>query len=195
MAANQNQSIENGGLLPANLSAPYESLSAAEINTLFTAYHGVKWSNQSDYVVRVYERRSGGLIAPSFSLLAMSASYPIATITGGTVQIGGVQMATIEGRENAEISLETYDFADGQIKKWIEAKSNQVVQRNGLHGLPDKYAFMVQIVHGVRQSKQNYSRLFMCRPSSCTTSLQTDGTGELERLSITFAQLDPFMGS
>lgn len=194
MADSARLGLDRGGLLASNDGAPYDLLTPIEIERLLAAYSGVKWASQCDYVVQVWQRRSGGLIAPLFSALVMSANYPVGSISGSTINVGGLQVATVEGRDNAEISIDSYDYANGDIKRWFEGKVNEVVKPNGLMGLPANYAIMIRIIHGIRQDKQNYSRLFMCRPASMNASLSTEGT-DLERLSMTFAQLDPFMSN
>lgn len=182
----------DGGLLPASKS-PNDLLSPDEIERILAAYSSLSWAGQADFVVRIYERNGAASAIPILSMLATSVSYPIMNVTGSTLQIGGLQIASITGKDNIEIQIESYDSLDGAIKKYFEKKSNAMVGKNGLVATPSKYVFFVQIIHGLRESKQNYSKLVMCKVNQVSTSKSVEGSGELEKLSISLAQLDPFM--
>lgn len=186
--------LADGGLLPASSQkSPNDLLSPDEIERILSAYSGTSWAGQADFVVRIYERDGAASAIPILSMLVTSVSYPVVNMSGSTLQIGGVQIATLTGKDNIEIQLESYDSTDGLIKKYFEKKANAMVGKNGLVATPSKYVFFVQIIHGIRDSKQNYSKLIMCRVNQVSTSKSAEGSSELEKLSISLTQLDPFM--
>lgn len=177
--------------LPASKS-PHDPLSDKDIELLFNVYKDVRWSIQYDFVVRLFEVGTNLQPLKLFSFMALSVNYPVASLNSSPAQIGVVEMAKDTSRTNAQISIETHDFVTGDIKRYFDKKAESTASRNGLGSVPAKHALFVQIIHGIRASKLNYSKTFLCKVGEVTTSMQYDGA-ETERLSIQMTEFDPFM--
>lgn len=135
-----------------------------------------------------------------FDLLALDVSYS-SSVAGEKAQIGSGVRDIVTGREAVEVQVTTIDDEVGSIKRWFEGKLNQIANLDGTFNPVSKYAFEIEIVHGiphdhgtepVRNSDklaQFYSRRLRVRAASIQHELSRRDQG-LAELQMTFTQLD-----
>lgn len=136
-----------------------------------------------------------------FDLLAMDVSYGPSTITGDKAPIGSAVMDKVTGTEATEIQITTIDDEAGTLKRWFSAKCGQVVNRDGTFNPQGKYAFEMEIVHGIpfdhgttpslpsEKVARAYSDVFRVRPVSIQYEMSRRDQA-LQELQMTFTQVD-----
>lgn len=136
-----------------------------------------------------------------FDLLALDVSYSSATLTGDKVPIGSSIMDKVTGIEAVEIQVTTIDDEAGSIKRWFDYKVRQVANRDGTFNVPTKYAFEMEIAHGVpyahgttpdftdEEKNRIFSEKYRVRAVSIQHELSRRDQS-LQELQMTFTQLD-----
>lgn len=140
-------------------------------------------------------------VAGMFDLLAVDVSYSSITLTGDKVPVGSAVMDKVTGIEATEIQVTTIDDETGTLKRWFERKCGQVANRDGTFNPPAKYAFEMEIVHGLphdhgvapalsaEKVDKVFSNKFRVRPVSITCEMSRRDQA-LQELQMTFTQLD-----
>lgn len=141
--------------------------------------------------------------------LALEVNYSDQQVTGDKRRIGGAQSDSVTSREPVEVQIVTYDKPDGVIKKAMRAKSKGAVHPDGTVGVPADYAVVVVIEHAFVKSddvepnevpeegaepRRSYVDRYLMRIAGVDfggLSRRDDG---LQEITITFQQLDTFMG-
>lgn len=136
-----------------------------------------------------------------FDLLAMDVSYGPSTITGDKVPLGSAVMDKVTGTEASEVQITTIDDETGTLKRWFQAKCGQVVNRDGTFNPQGKYAFEMEIVHGIpfdhgttpslppERVARAYSDVIRVRPVSIQYEMSRRDQA-LQELQMTFTQVD-----
>lgn len=140
-------------------------------------------------------------VAGMFDLLALDVSYSPASITGDKVAIGSAMMDKVTGTEAVEIQVTTIDDETGTLKRWFERKCGQVANRDGTFNPQGRYAFNMEIVHGLPHDHgtspslpadkvaRAYSDRYRIRPVSIQYEMSRRDQA-LQELQMTFTQVD-----
>lgn len=144
---------------------------------------------------------AGAGVAGLFDLLAMDVSYSPITLTGDKVPVGSAVMDKVTGIDPVEVQVTTIDDEAGTLKRWFEAKCGQVVNRDGTFNPQGKFAFEMEIVHGIPHDHgispalplenvaKAYSNRFRVRPVSIQCEMSRRDQA-LQELQMTFTQVD-----
>jgi hypothetical protein len=144
-------------------------------------------------------------------LLAMSVSYNPVAITGDTVKLGMLQGDSIQQSERVEVRMTFLDYSNGAIKRYLIAKKNRMVNRDGTANPPESYILMLTIYHldqtvgttkvgnkliGVfdeeKLLKGGQEQSYLVRVSALDIDLNKR-EDSLQELQVTFTQIDQFM--
>lgn len=140
-------------------------------------------------------------VAGMFDLLALDVSYSPVTITGDKVAVGSAMMDKVTGIEAVEIQVTTIDDETGTLKRWFERKCAQAVNGDGTFNPQGKYAFNMEIVHGLPHDHgispalpaDKVARAYSNRYRIRTGSIQCEMSRRdqaLQELQMTFTQVD-----
>lgn len=140
-------------------------------------------------------------VAGMFDLLAMDVSYSLFTLTGDKVPIGSAVMDKVTGIEAVEIQVTTIDDETGTLKRWFERKCAQAANPDGTFNPQGKYAFEMEIVHGLPHDHgisptlpaEKVAKVFSNRYRVRTASVQCEMSRRdqaLQELQMTFTQVD-----
>lgn len=130
-----------------------------------------------------------------FNMFATELSYSPFIVTGDAIKVGGANYDQVRGHEPSELTMTTYDDAEGSIKRWFAAHHHAATGRNGTVSEPGKYAIRIRIVHNAiteQKAEGRFESVGLFRPVNLEISLSRSESG-LEELQMTFAQLDTFM--
>ena len=139
----------------------------------------------------------GSIAVSSFDMLALDVSYG-PSIIGDHVQIGGAFIDKPTGRTPTELQVTTMDDEAGTLKRWFDAKMEQVVHTDGTFGLPAEYLVTFEIVHAVPSDEvpnqvRAYRKIMRMRAASAQIDLSRREQAVSE-LQMTFTQYDNFAG-
>lgn len=146
-----------------------------------------------------------------FDLLAMSVSYNPVAITGDAVKLGMLQGDSIQQSERVEIRMTFLDFSNGTIKRYLIAKKNRMVNKDGTANTPSSYLILLTIHHldqtigttkigkktigffdEEKLLKGSQEQSYLVRVSSLDIDLNKR-EDSLQELQVTFTQIDQFM--
>lgn len=145
-------------------------------------------------------------------LLAMGVSFNPIAITGDAIKLGMLQGDSIQQSERVEIRMTFFDHTNGVIKRYLSAKKNQMINKDGTANAPDSYTFDVLIIHlnqtvgttkvgkkliGVFDEdtliNKSYSKYkYKVRVSTLDIDLNKR-EDSLQELQVTLTEVDPFM--
>lgn len=140
-------------------------------------------------------------VANMFDLLALDVTYSPITLTGDKVPIGSAVMDKVTGIEAVEIQVTTIDDETGTLKRWFELKCAQAVNGDGTFNPQGKYAFEMEIVHGLPRAhgtipdlpadkvEKAYSNRYRIRAASIQCEMSRRDQA-LQELQMTFTQVD-----
>ena len=105
----------------------------------------------------------------------------------------GLQLSSLGVRENMLLNVSCYDRPDGLIRRWLLAKSYQMIARDGTYGVPADYALVLSL-----RSAPDYggfTDLMEIRPivKLVSVNFSHDVEGGMLMLNTVFAQLDSFI--
>ena len=140
-------------------------------------------------------------VAGLFDLLALDVSYSLITLTGDKVPVGSAVMDKVTGTEAIEIQVTTIDDEAGTLKRWFERKCRQAANEDGTFNPQGKYAFEMEIVHGLphdhgispalpaEKVARAYSNTYRIRAVSLQCEMSRRDQA-LQELQMTFTQVD-----
>ena len=186
------------------------------------------YSKNNLFLVRFYDknwpnRRPKGSVAnfengleqkldTAIDLLAMGVSFNPIAITGDAIKLGMLQGDSIQQSERVEVRMTFFDHSDGFIKRYLSAKKNQMINKDGTANAPDSYTFDVLIIH-LNQTigttkigkktiglfdedtliNKSYSKYrYKVRVSTLDIDLNKR-EDSLQELQVTLTEVDPFM--
>ncbi len=175
----------------------FGGVSPREAREIFGQMSGQNYAKKNLWCLEISSRlNSGSQNVPGlFNLFATSVSYTPGTITGDSTKIGAANYDVLQSIEPVELSITTYDDAEGTLKKWFAAHMQAAIASDGTVSEPDAYAITVKIIHSyVKRSAdvEQYENIGLFRPVSMELSLDRHEDG-LEEITMQFAQLDTFM--
>lgn len=138
-----------------------------------------------------------GVATSSFDMLAMDVSYGTSLISDH-VQLGGTFIDRPTGRNPTELQITTMDDEAGTLKRWFEAKIEQVAHTDGTFGLPIDYLVKMEIVHAVPSEEVEgwetaaYRKTVLLRPESMQVDLSRREQALMEH-QLVLRQFDPYM--
>lgn len=144
---------------------------------------------------------AGAGVAGLFDLLAVDVSYTPRSITGDKVSVGSAVMDKVTGTEAVDIQVTTIDDERGTLKRWFERKCGQVANGDGTFNPVGRYAFEMEIVHGLPHDHglspqlpadkvdKAYSNAYRVRPVSLQVEMSRRDQA-LQELQMTFTQVD-----
>lgn len=172
-------------------------VSPREAREIFNQMSGQTYAKKNLWCLEISSRlNSGSQNVPGlFNLFATSVSYTPGTISGDATKIGAANYDVVQSIEPVELSITTYDDAEGTLKKWFAAHMQAAIASDGTVSEPDAYAITVKIIHSFvkrRSDVDQYENIGLFRPVSMELSLDRHDDG-LEEITMQFAQLDTFM--
>jgi hypothetical protein len=161
------------------------------------ALAGKSWKNLFYVHLTEFTASKSSIGGPDgFNLFAVDAGFSPYSITGEAVPLGAMNMDRLGGTEQVELRITTFDDKLGSVKRWFEGKCDQVAHVDGTFGLPMDYLVSIELSHMIaerpEQSDPRLQHRWLMRPGTINTELSRRGA-ELEELSLTFVQFDPFM--
>ncbi|MEC7119668.1 MAG: hypothetical protein VXW65_07185 [Pseudomonadota bacterium] len=105
----------------------------------------------------------------------------------------GLQLASMGVRENMLLNVSCYDRPDGLIRRWLLAKSHQMIAKDGTYGVPAEYALVLSLRSA--PDKGMFEDYLDLRPIVKVVSVgfSHEAEGGLIMLNVGFVQIDPFI--
>lgn len=147
-----------------------------------------------------------------WDLFAMGVSFNPIAITGDAIKLGMLQGDSIQQSERVEIRMTFFDNTIGTIKRYLSAKKNQMINKDGTANPPSNYFINLMIIHldqtvGTTKignktiglfdedtliNKSYIKHEYIVRVSSLDIDLNKR-EDSLQELQVTFTEVDPFM--
>ena len=170
----------------------FGGLSPAEAKAMHRQSTGVAFARKNRFLIEVGSFLYGD-ISDRFNLMTSELSYSPSTLSGDYKKAGAASVDSVQSSEAVELSITTYDDANGFLKNWFNDHSKAVAHVDGTLGLPFFYAIRIKIVHSFVESTFGaYEDLGLFRPQNIELSLSRREDA-MQELTMTFKQLDTFM--
>lgn len=184
--------------VPSNWAQPplFGGLTLARYRQLFIDTAQVPKSWKSLFLLQITELQptaeSPSGPAP-LNLLAIDVSFGPCTMQGDVVAIGGANIDHLSTTDRVEMRVTTLDDARGSVKRWFEAKCDQVAHSDGTFGLPAEYLMRVTVTHMAITPEavkpDHLQHKYLMRPASVDIELSRRAP-ELEELTLVMVQFD-----
>ncbi len=177
----------------------FGGISADNARELVNRLQRENYAKKNLWLLEITSALAGGAIdmPERFNLFATDLEYSACILQGEPVQVGGAQVSTVTGSDPVELRITTYDDSAGSLKKWFAAHHALASAQDGTISEPAKYAIRIAVVHAYID-RSNAGNAFavdgLFRPGSLDLSLSRREDA-LEEISMTFNQLDTFMGA
>ncbi len=172
-------------------SHSFRGVKLSELKTNLLRQTAIKYAKKNLFIVEA-SSKDGGKIESAINLFVTAANYTSVSISGEKKNIGTSVVDIVSGTQAIDLSLECFDDDVGSVRKWFEALSEKVANKDGTVGVPSDYAVVFTITHGVidkANSGFEFKKHF--RPVSLEVSANRADEA-LTELSLSFTQLDTF---
>ena len=175
--------------------AGFAGLSPQEAFDIYKKQRGIHWCFKNLWYIEVSSELKGD--NELLNMVCHGVDFAPFTVSGEKKQIGSAHVDLVNSSDPVELSMTVYDNSEGDVKTWFEEHAAVCAPSDGTVGVPSKYAIKIKIVHAFVNKKTNkggYVSQGLFRPANLTVSLSR-GEQSLSELTLTFAQLDTFMGN
>lgn len=175
--------------------AGFAGLSPQEAFEIYKKHRGIHWCFKNLWYIEVSSELKGD--NELLNMVCHGLDFAPFTVSGEKKQIGSAHVDLVNSSDPVELSMTVYDNSEGEVKQWFEDHAAVCAPSDGTVGVPSKYAIKIKIVHAFVNKKTNkggYISRGLFRPANLQVSLSR-AEQSLSELTMTFVQLDTFMGN
>ena len=179
----------------------FGGISPSEAIEIYQRNISIQRSKKNLWLLQVQSNLLGDA-SEIFNLFATEVEYSPFTIDGEKIKIGSGNIDRVDGATSTEMRITTTDDTIGNLKRWFQAQVAVAVHQDGTVGVPFDYAIRIAIAHNfitedsaeLAKSKQMcFENIGWFRAVGIEISLSRRDNA-LEELSMSFTQLDSFVG-
>ena len=171
----------------------FGGITPREAYDLWAESHAIPWAKKNLFLVEI---SSANGRFDQFNLYVTQCEFSPTTLTGEYLPIGMTVADILKSSDPVELRITTMDDQYGTIRRWWQDRFNTSAPMDGTAGVPADYAVRFKIVHAyitkASSRGRGYEEIGLFRPQNLDVSLSRSEDA-IEELTMTFAQIDPFM--